>query len=351
MSTPIPNQIQLPLSAAMDIVMQGFRIRFGRSLVTVFGVLLGIAFLMSTLATFLVKQGVREEDRLRTETRRMGNFLQAEVGTIRDRAFAISAPSGDISDIERLLVAWLAKEGAQPIVWLDAAPIPPALASLASIKKAATPSEIPKDTKGILILGEGAPSVDLLKQLANRETPPLLAFTRALPDAPTESAGAPLRRVALGGKISASEQQRLDAERRASRARVVWIVIIALLVTIMGISNAILMSVTERFREIGTMKCLGADSRFIRRVFLIESSLIGAAGGLAGAVLGAVFSYLFHCAIYGIGLVSASLSLPGLLLCLLASVAASVLLSILAAIYPASVASSMVPSDALRSNI
>ena len=42
-----------------------------------------------------------------------------------------------------------------------------------------------------------------------------------------------------------------------------WIIILSLLVCVVGIVNAQLMAVTERFREIGTMKCLGALDRFI----------------------------------------------------------------------------------------
>src|SRR5262249_18468586 len=49
-----------------------------------------------------------------------------------------------------------------------------------------------------------------------------------------------------------------------------WLITLALLVAFVGILNAMLMSVTERFREIGTMKCLGALDSFIVKLFLIE---------------------------------------------------------------------------------
>jgi hypothetical protein len=54
-----------------------------------------------------------------------------------------------------------------------------------------------------------------------------------------------------------------------------WIIILSLLVCVVGIVNAQLMAVTERFREIGTMKCLGALDRFILRLFILESRLGG----------------------------------------------------------------------------
>ena len=54
-----------------------------------------------------------------------------------------------------------------------------------------------------------------------------------------------------------------------------WLVVLSLLVCLVGITNAMLMSVTERFREIGTMKCMGALDGFIIKLFLLESSFMG----------------------------------------------------------------------------
>jgi len=50
-----------------------------------------------------------------------------------------------------------------------------------------------------------------------------------------------------------------------------WLVVLSLLVCLVGIANAMLMSVTERFREIGTMKCMGALDGFIIKLFILES--------------------------------------------------------------------------------
>ena len=71
-----------------------------------------------------------------------------------------------------------------------------------------------------------------------------------------------------------------------------WIIILSLLVCVVGIVNAQLMAVTERFREIGTMKCLGALDRFILRLFILESGMQGLAGAGAGALAGAFFALL-----------------------------------------------------------
>ncbi|MBI2632504.1 ABC transporter permease [Candidatus Pacearchaeota archaeon] len=65
---------------------------------------------------------------------------------------------------------------------------------------------------------------------------------------------------------------------------------ISLLVGGIGIANTLFTSVLERTREIGTMKAVGARNRDILLIFLIESGLIGAVGGIVGVLLGAGIS-------------------------------------------------------------
>ncbi len=79
-----------------------------------------------------------------------------------------------------------------------------------------------------------------------------------------------------------------DSTSIGESAKQQWIVILSLLVCVVGIVNAQLMAVSERFREIGTMKCLGALDSVVMRLFLIEAGLQGLAGSAAGAVLGIV---------------------------------------------------------------
>ncbi len=61
---------------------------------------------------------------------------------------------------------------------------------------------------------------------------------------------------------------------------------IALTVASLGIVNTMVMSILERTREIGVMKAIGGGDDDVRRIFLIEASLIGLMGGVFGIVLG-----------------------------------------------------------------
>lgn len=126
-----------------------------------------------------------------------------------------------------------------------------------------------------------------------------------------------------------------------------WIVILSLLVCVVGIVNAQLMAVTERFREIGTMKCLGALDRFVLRLFLLEAGMQGIAGAGAGCLLGAVFALLSGLLHFGsIALVNISWS--HVAHSLLAALGTGCLLSLLGVLYPARVAAKMQPVEAMR---
>ena len=126
-----------------------------------------------------------------------------------------------------------------------------------------------------------------------------------------------------------------------------WIVMLSLLVCVVGIVNAQLMAVTERFREIGTMKCLGALDRFVLRLFILEAGIQGLAGAGLGALIGAVFSLLNAWLRFGTAAV-ASVPLTNLLVSIAIATGVGVLLSLLGVFYPALVAARMQPVEAMR---
>jgi putative ABC transport system permease protein len=64
--------------------------------------------------------------------------------------------------------------------------------------------------------------------------------------------------------------------------------VVILAVATVGVTSTMFMSVTQRTREIGIMKALGFSSSSVLRIFMTESLLLGALGGLVGAIVGFV---------------------------------------------------------------
>jgi putative ABC transport system permease protein len=115
---------------------------------------------------------------------------------------------------------------------------------------------------------------------------------------------------------------------------------ISLLVGGIGIMNIMLVTVTERTREIGVRKAIGARNRDILLQFLLESTLLSCTGGLIGVLLGILAAVL----IGKFSPIPAEIQLPSILLAF--SFAAGV--GIFFGFYPASRAASLNPIDALR---
>lgn len=126
-----------------------------------------------------------------------------------------------------------------------------------------------------------------------------------------------------------------------------WLVILSLLVCVVGIVNAQLMAVTERFREIGTMKCLGALDRFVLRLFLLEAGMQGLAGAGSGAIAGGLFAVVNAVVRFGSAAVF-SVSWSQVVLSLIIATGAGCLLSLVGVLYPAIVAAKMQPVEAMR---
>jgi ABC-type antimicrobial peptide transport system permease subunit len=129
-----------------------------------------------------------------------------------------------------------------------------------------------------------------------------------------------------------------------------WLIVISILVCTIGITNSMLMSVTERYKEIGTMKCLGALNRFIIKMFLLESAFLGIIGSFAGALVGCVSMTLLRLLSDGMEVIRSFPLLP-LLTWIGMAVIIGMILSVIGAIYPAFRAAKMLPADAMRVEI
>jgi putative ABC transport system permease protein len=133
-------------------------------------------------------------------------------------------------------------------------------------------------------------------------------------------------------------------------AKANWLVVMSLLVCGVGITNSLLMSVTERFREIGTMKCLGALDEFIVRLFLIEAAVLGGLGSIVGALVGHVIVLLFKCIQEDFTL-PAKMNWVHMLGYLGLSLVIGTVLSLFAAFWPSVRAAKLPPAAALRTEI
>ena len=324
---------QLPLSVAIEIVVQGLRIRLGRSMVTLAGVVCGIAFLSSVVASSVIKGGVADENAARNDAARMVALIESETGPMKGKPVAVLV-GAEPNDGELRLIAACTKAGAE---------LSSAGNSVLGLKHVADLSTAVTGATAVIVVGPPPATLSTLMTQASR---PVVAGLQS------PLSGTPgVISIALAYAPKPEEMERASTQAQEEKARGWWVTGIALAVTAIGITNAMLMSVTERFREIGTMKCLGALSSFIRRIFFLESAFMGLLGGIVGAVAGALITVVGYGFSFGFALVFAGTDWTHLTIYSALTVIASVLLATAAAIYPASVASRMRPSAALRSSV
>lgn len=116
--------------------------------------------------------------------------------------------------------------------------------------------------------------------------------------------------------------------------------IITLLGAAIGLMNIMLVSVTERTREIGIRKSMGATSQIIRNQFLFEAIFIGQLGGLLGVILGILIGNVVSFAMKSDFIIPWGWMFIGLFLCFVVGLASG--------IYPALKAARLDPIESLR---
>lgn len=129
--------------------------------------------------------------------------------------------------------------------------------------------------------------------------------------------------------------------------RMTWLALVSMLVCIVGIANAMLMSVAERFREIAILKCLGALDGFIALMFVLEACILGIIGGLSGAIIGTFIGTGRMMASLG-SLVISSMPVTELLMFMGLATLLGVVLAAVAAIYPSIKVARLAPMEAMR---
>ena len=322
---PIPRQITLPLSKAIEIAWKNIRMRMSRSLVVTSSIVLALSFLMFILCGDVIVDGMRTWMRTFPTS---PQFVALEKQQ-NDIQVQIQAVTAKLSQAAGLMPASAGKPPFDAKAALGD--------DFAGLQRRLGAMPLPPDDLAMLLSARG----DLLDAMKNWMT--LTQQSRAIKNqlnGPQQLASL----MKLNGVPIASR------EIKASKVQTRWLGGVALLVAFAGILNAMLMSVTERYREIGTMKCLGALDSFIVKLFVIESSFQGAAGTLAGVLLGFLLSMLGASSTYGqfawrMFPVAEVLTLGGI------CVVVGIILTVAGAVYPAWQAARMHPIEAMRADM
>ena len=127
----------------------------------------------------------------------------------------------------------------------------------------------------------------------------------------------------------------------STNQQLIWIASISLLVGGIGVMNIMLVSVTERTKEIGLKKAIGARKKTILNQFLTEAAVLTSIGGIIGVVLGIALSKV----VSKVAGSPTAISVPAIV----GSVVFSMLIGIIFGLLPSVKAANLNPIDALRS--
>jgi cell division protein FtsX len=317
----IKRQPMLPLSKAVEIAWKSIRLRLSRSLLVTSGIVLALAFLMSILTSEAFINGMRRwiENPGISVSREQQQSLSESLRQKRTAVQDAAAESQKKKPPRR--EAWKAEEAlGKPLAEIQkelGLPLPIAAEELETALSA-DPALVP-------IFASWLDTARRLKAVQDEWT-------------------APQRLQALMEKNGVPSD---PAQIAQSKIQTRWLVALALLVAFVGILNAMLMSVTERFREIGTMKCLGALDGFIIKLFLIESLFQGVVGTVIGVMVGLLLSMAAASIGYG---AFAWKNVPWAEVGRAAGIclAVGIVLTVAGALYPSWRAARMQPIEAMR---
>lgn len=135
---------------------------------------------------------------------------------------------------------------------------------------------------------------------------------------------------------AASELQQLSS---STNILLIGIASISLLVGGIGVMNIMLVSVTERTREIGIKKALGARKSRIRRQFLMEAVILSGIGGILGVIVGIILAKI----ISAVAMIPTAINVPSIII----AVVFSMVIGIVFGMVPSIKASNLNPIDAL----
>ena len=314
----VGKQVVLPLSKAAEISFNSIRLRLGRSLLVTSAIVLALAFFVSIQANETILDGMRAWIR---------NFdATAEARTLQDQRGRLSA------ERDRLAAE------------VRANPPREGTANVASVFGA--DYDTLRQELGRLPVAQG-----VLERIA-ADADATATFERWIVQA--RDLNAVQEQLARPARLQSTLEDRgvptTPEKIAANRTQTRWLLGLALLVAFVGILNAMLMSVTERFREIGTMKCLGALDGFIIKLFLLESLFQGFVGTLLGVLLGLGLSLALAGLSYG-GYAYENLPWTSLLILGGVSLVVGVALTVAGALMPAYQAARMQPIEAMRSDV
>jgi len=337
----IGKQVMLPWSKAIEIAAKSVQVRFWRSMITMSSIVLAIAFLMSIWTSTAIVAS------LGTGPGKDLGVLKAKLKTLRDAGDDAAKRQAVVQELPRDVAAGAAAV-AEAIDDLND--------ELEDAKKKDEKTKLQAQIDELQALLKPAATFDLLEhhltnerarmQRVKGEVDAILQQERSGDSSATTAiegdepdASEPKPAPTGGGLLTDFLSQMTPTDK--------WLAILALLVCFVGIVNAMFMTVQERFREIGTMKCLGALDAFIVKIFLIESAALGLLGTIFGILVGLLLSMVRQLFVYG----KPSITYFPLGNIVLAGVMAAVIglvLSVLAAIFPARQAARMEPVEAMR---